>query len=131
MTDPQIAAPGCPGTSLAEPLSVAPSPGLRPAAADAAWRRQRDVFFVDEARKTSRVTMGLGVVVQLVVFGVMLDAGYPTWRIVALGGLYVCFFLSHRLIVGDKLDPSKVAGSFIMMSVAAQLFVVGSAALTG
>src|SRR5215212_1184043 len=123
MTSQRTAGATCPGTLLAEQLSVPPasSPGLRPASADAAWRRQRDLFFVDEARKTSRAMMGLGVIVQLSVFGVMLDAGYPMWRILSLAGLYAAFFLSHRFTVGGTMEHSKVAGSFITMSVAAQL----------
>jgi signal transduction histidine kinase len=131
MTSQPTAAPNCPGTSLAEPLAVAPSPGLRPTAVDAAWRRQRDLFFVDEARKTSRTMMGLGVLVQLTVFGVMFHADYPSWRIFALAGLYAAFFGSHRLIVRRTMESTRVASSFIGMSVASQLFVVGSAALTG
>jgi signal transduction histidine kinase len=95
------------------------------------WRRQRDLFFITEARKTTRATIGLGVIVQLVTFGLMLHAEYPTWRIGALGGLYLTFVLVHRFIMQCTLDSQRVASSFIMMSVAAMLFVVGSAALTG
>src|SRR5215212_32735 len=109
MTSQRTAGSACPGTLLAEQLSVPPvaSPGLRPASADAAWRRQRDLFFVDEARKTTRATMGLGVIVHFAVFGVLFHAGYPTWRILALAGLYAGFFLSHRLIVHGTVESSK------------------------
>src|SRR5262245_41816760 len=111
MTPQPVAATECPGTSLAEPSPVAPSPGLRAPSADAAWRRQRDLLFVDEARKTTRATMGFGVLVQLAVFGVMLHAGYPGWRIGALAGLYAAFFLSHRLIVHRTMESTRVASS--------------------
>jgi signal transduction histidine kinase len=96
-----------------------------------AWLRQRDIFFVREARKTSRKAMGLGVFVQLATFGILLHADYPTWRVGALAGLYFVFFCSHALIMRCTMDATKVAGAFIQMSVAAQLFIVGSAALTG
>jgi signal transduction histidine kinase len=89
------------------------------------------MFFVAEARKTSRTMIGLGFAVQLLMFGLMLHAGYPTWRIGALAGLYVAFALGQRLIAGCKLEPHRVSSSFIMMNILAQLFVVGSAALTG
>jgi signal transduction histidine kinase len=120
----------CPGTSLADVTAVPPANGPR-TPAEAVWRRQRDLFFIAEARKTTRATIGLGVIVQLVTFGLMLHAEYPTWRIGALGALYLTFVLVHRFIMKCTLDSQRVVSSFIMMSVAAMLFVVGSAALTG
>jgi signal transduction histidine kinase len=117
--------------SLAEPKGVAPSSAFRAGSADAAWRRQRDVFFVSEARRTTRATLGLGVLVQLLTFGLLWHADYPTWRVAALAGLYALFVASHATIMQCTLDPSRVASSFILMSIAAQLFLVGSAALTG
>jgi signal transduction histidine kinase len=45
--------------------------------------------------------------------------------------LYICFAFGHKLIMRCTIDPQKVAGAFIQMSIAAQLFIVGSAALTG
>jgi signal transduction histidine kinase len=116
------------GTSLAEASAVSSIPA---AARDAAWRRQRDIFFVSEARKTSRVMMGLGVFVQMFTIGVIYHAGYPAWRIGALVGIYLVFALGHKLIMKCTMDPAKVAGAFIQMSISAQLFVVGSAAMTG
>jgi signal transduction histidine kinase len=89
------------------------------------------MFFVVEARKTSRTMIGLGVLVQLATFGLMLHAEYPAWRIGALAGLYTAFVAGQRFIMGCKLDAQRVSSSFIMMSVAALMFVVGSAALTG
>ncbi len=120
----------CAGTVLAEQAHV-PSPGDRSSAAEAAWLRQRDLFFVKEAGNTSRTTMGLGVFVQLSIFGILLHADYPSWRVAALAALYIAFFVSHASIMRCTLVPTKVAGAFIQMSVAAQLFIVGSAALTG
>ncbi len=120
------------GTSLADPLRVSSSTsGHRGSALDAAWRRQRDLFFVNEARTTSRKTMGFGMIVQLATFAILLHAGYPSWRIAVLAGLYVAFFGSHGIIMRGITDPQKVAHAFIQMSIAAQLFIVGSAALTG
>lgn len=110
---------------------VPPVSGLRSPPAEAAWRRQRDLFFVDEARQTSRTMLGLGVLVQLATFGIMLHAEYPAWRIGTLAGLYAAFALVHRFVMKCTLDTHRVPSSFIMMSVTAQIFVVGSAALTG
>jgi len=95
------------------------------------WRRQRDMFFVSEARRTSRTMLGLGLLVQLASFGLLLHAEYPLWRIGALAGLYTAFAIGQRFIAGCTLDAGRVSSNFIMMNIAAQLFVVGSAALTG
>ncbi len=121
------APPACPGTLLADVSPVAP----RSSPAEAVWRRQRDLFFVAEARNTSRTMIGLGVIVQLVTFGILLHAEYPAWRIGALAGLYAAFVVGHRFIMKCTLDTQRVPSSFIMMSIMAQVFVVGSAALTG
>jgi signal transduction histidine kinase len=104
---------------------------MRSNAVDAAWRRQRDIFFVTEARKTSRLMIGLGIFVNVSTLAVLYQAGYPSWRIGALGALYIVFALAHKTIMRCTLDPQKVASAFIQMSISAQLFVVGSAALTG
>ena len=121
----------CAGTQLADGNGVAPNPGVRAAAVDAAWRRQRDIFFVSEAHKTSRVMIGFGVFVNVATLCILYSAEYPLWRILALGGLYATFGLAHRMIMRCTMDPQKVAGAFIQMSITAQMFVVGSAALTG
>jgi signal transduction histidine kinase len=121
----------CPGTLLADEIHVPPPTGFRAPSAETAWRRQRDLFFVAEARKTSRAMIGLGVIVQLATFGLLLHAEYPAWRIGALAGVYVAFVLGQRFIMECTIDSQRVEGSFITMNVAAQLFVVGSAALTG
>src|SRR5258706_16317732 len=95
------------GTSLADAECVPPPAGFRASTADAVWRVQRDRFFLTEARKTSGATVGFGVIVQLMIFGILADAGYPTWRIGALAALYACFFFAHRMILGRTLDPTR------------------------
>lgn len=84
-----------------------------------------------EARKTTLFTFGLGIFVQLATFGILIHAEYPMWRILVLAGLYVAFVGSHGLIMRSTMDSSRVATAFIGMSVTAQLYVVGSAAITG
>jgi signal transduction histidine kinase len=121
----------CPGTSLADISPVPPASNPR-TPAEAVWRRQRDLFFIAEARQTTRATIGLGVIVQLATIGIMFHAEYPTWRLGALGGLYLAFVLVHRFIMmKGRLDSQRVASSFIMVACAAMLLVIGSSALTG
>ncbi len=120
----------CAGTSLADAL-VVPPPAFRAPSADTVWRTQRDRYFLSEARTTTRITLGLGVLVQLLVLGLLWSAGYPTWRIIAVGGLYAAFMLAHKIVLSVTSDPHRTASSFIYMNISAQLFVVGTAALTG
>lgn len=114
------------GTSLAAQAPVAED--QRP---ESAWLMQRDRFFLSEARRFTLLTIGLGVVVQATILFIMWMADYPSWRICALGGIYLAFVATHRLILSSTTDPSQTASAFIMMNVAAQLFIVGSATLTG
>lgn len=116
------------GTTLAEPLPMA---SFRSQFSADAWRSQRDRFFVKEARKTTRFTIGLGVIVQVATLGIFWHADYPSWRIAALVGLYSAFVVAHKVIIGCTNDPQKVASAFIQMNVAAELFIVGSAGLSG
>jgi signal transduction histidine kinase len=132
MASQETAPLSCSGTLLAIETGVSsPPPGFRAQTADAAWRRQRDVFFISEARKTTRTVLLLGVFVQCATFGLMLHAGYPGWRIASLGGLYLVFMITHRAIMRIAPESDRVGSAFIMMNIAAQLLVVGSAALTG
>ncbi|HEU0029532.1 MAG TPA: HAMP domain-containing sensor histidine kinase [Kofleriaceae bacterium] len=110
---------------------MAPPPGFRPPPADSVWRTQRDRFFLSEAKRTTRLTIGAGVGVQLLVLGLLWHAGYPEWRIAMLGALYVAFALAHKIVMRATTAPHRTANAFIMMNISAQLFLVGSATLTG
>lgn len=116
------------GTSLADVGLVAAADP--PPIPDSLWRGQRNQFFHESARKTSRIVIGLGCFMQLVTISIFYVAGTEVWRIAALGGLYVAFAIAHKLVM-PKRDPSSVETGFIRMNVVAQLFVVGSASLTG
>jgi signal transduction histidine kinase len=116
-----------PGTQLADADPVAVP--LR--SADAVWRFQRDRFFLNEARTTSRVMLAAGMLVQFFTLGVLYEAGYPTWRIGAVLGLYVAFVIGHRAMMNMTREAQTVEHAFIGVSLLAQLFVVSSAAFTG
>ena len=100
-------------------------------APDAVWRTQRDQFFVAEARATTRTTVLAGLVWWAALVGILVDAHYPTWRIIALISIYASFIIGHHLIIRRTRESQRVEHAFIGMNVIAQLFVVGSAALTG
>ncbi len=117
-----------PGTSLATAAAVTneEAPGR-----DAVWRTQRDRFFLSEARRSALMTVGLGVVVHAIILAALWHADYPSWRICTLAAMYVAFAGGHRLILLKTKQPSHTASAFILMNITAQLFIVGSASLTG
>ncbi len=119
------------GTSMATPRPVPPDLVSRSAACDAVWRDHRNQFFLEEARKTTRLTIGLGMFVQLTVIALFVHAGYPSWRIGMIAALYLMFALAHKLIIRPVRESGRVETAFIYMGIVAQLFVVGSAALAG
>ncbi len=118
------------GTSLARAERV-PADLVKSTSPDAVWRDHRNQFFVEEAGKTTRLVIGLGCFVQVAMLGLFLHAGYPPWRIGALAGFYALFAVVHRWMTRTSKDPEQVEAAFIRMSVFAQVFLVGSAAVTG
>lgn len=119
------------GTSLADAPCVS-DPSLHEASPETVWRGHRNQYFFEEARATSRVMVTLGLLVQGAVLALLLHGGYPAWRVGAVAGVYVVFLGVHRLLLRPGAgDACRVESSFICMSVAAQVFVVASAALTG
>lgn len=119
------------GTTLAPTPHVPPDLVSRSAACDAVWRDHRNQFFLEEAQKTTRLTIGLGVFVQVLVIGTMLHAGYETWRVISMAGLYCLFAIAHRVIIQPVRAAGRVEAAFIRMSIIATVFVVSSASLSG
>ncbi len=118
------------GTSLADAVLVPEAAPATPIP-DSLWRGQRNQFFYESANKTSRVMIGLGIFMQIATLAILYAAGMDTWRIAALAGLYFGFAISHKLVLRPMRDPSTVETGFIRMNVSAQLFVVGSASISG
>lgn len=118
------------GTTLAHDPGVSAS-----ASSDVprtAWRGRRNFFFLEEAAALSRWAMAVGALVHAATLAILLVADYPVWRVAAIGGIYVVFasvqrFTSNRA----RADEKCLEGSFIGMSLCAQLFVTTCATLTG
>ncbi len=118
------------GTPLADLAAVA-APAFPASNPETVWRGHRNQFFIEEARTTSRTMMGLGCIVQAGAFALFFLGGYPTWRVASLIALWIVFFAVQRVLLLPIQDPARAEGAFIRMNIAAQLFVVGSAALSG
>ncbi|HEY5947612.1 MAG TPA: HAMP domain-containing sensor histidine kinase [Kofleriaceae bacterium] len=114
------------GTTLALDAAVPESP--RPADV---WRGRRNYYFIEETRTITRWAMLLGGVVHAGTLAILADAGYPTWRIVAVGCVFVTFASLQRFFIARARREECVEAMFTAINVVAQLFVVGSATLTG
>lgn len=112
------------GTTLADTSGVSEH---RPAD----WRGRRNRYFVEEAAKMTRFAMGAGLFVHAAMLAILLAGGVATWRVGAVFGLFVLFGALQRVFRERTKDPRCVEAALIVINIAAQLFVIGSAALTG
>jgi signal transduction histidine kinase len=113
------------GTSLATSAAV---PENRPSAD---WRGRRNRYFVEEATKMTKFAMGVGLIVHAAMLAILGAGGLPLWRVGAVAGLFCAFGALQRSFRDRTTDPRCVEGALIVINIAAQLFVIGSATLTG
>lgn len=115
----------CSGTSLA------PAPAVGdPRPADL-WRGQRNRFLIEDARSTGQRMHLLGGAVQLVIYLVFLDAGYPVWRVAAAGAVFVTFALIQTAWIRSAHDGLTFDRVFIGVNLSAQTMVTVIVGLTG
>lgn len=114
-----------PGTMLAT------DPGVLDSTHADLWRGRRNLYFLEGSQALTRRAMIGGAVVHAAVLAILVGAGYPPWRIVVVGALYVAFVAMQRVFTVKARATKCIEGAFIAINVGAQLFVVGSAALSG
>jgi signal transduction histidine kinase len=116
------------GTSLAPDPCVA---GAAPTRA-AEWRGRRSIYFLEEVRAMPRWAATVGGLAHLKIIGILLWVGYPTWRALTIGALWMGFVvLQHTFVRRAKLRPACLESTFVAVNLTAQIYVVGCAALTG
>lgn len=115
----------CSGTSLAV---AAPVGDPRPADV---WRGQRNRFLIEDARTTGKWIHLLGGGVQLVVFMIFLDAGYPAWRVITAGCVFVMFSFIQKAWIRSSHDASSFDRVFIGINLSGQTMVTVTVALLG
>src|SRR5262245_43609368 len=106
-----------PGTSLARSAVVGD-----PRPADV-WRGQRNRFLIEDARSTGKRMHLFGGMIQLVIYLVFFDAGYPLWRLGTAVGVFVGFALVQRRVLRNALDTQSFDRVFIAMNLSAQTMV--------
>ena len=112
------------GTTLAREPSVPERPSE-------AWRGRRNRYFVEEAAKMTRFAMIVGLFVHAGMLAILAAGGVATWRVAAVGALFLAFGALQRMFRDRVQDPRCVESALIVTNIAAQLFVIGSATLTG
>jgi signal transduction histidine kinase len=112
------------GTSLATSAAVAEN---RPAD----WRGRRNRYFVEEATRMTRFAMAGGMIVHATMLWILAAGGLPLWRVAVLAALFCLFGALQRMFRDRTKDPRCVESALIVINIAAQLFVIGSATLTG
>ena len=75
--------------------------------------------------------MLLGALVHAAVIAILAHADYPMWRVAAVGGIYIAFATLQRIFISRAREEECLEVSFTAINVAAQLFVIGCATLTG
>jgi signal transduction histidine kinase len=117
--------PDYPGTSLAPTIPVGD-----PRPADV-WRGQRNRFLIEDARATGQRMHLLGGLVQLGIFLVFLDAGYPAWRVGAAAAVFIGFALAQTAWLRSSHDAHTFDRVFIGINLSAQTMVTVIVGLTG
>ena len=115
----------CSGTSLAPAARVGD-----PRPADV-WRGQRNRFLIEDARDTGQWMHAFGGVVQLVLFLIFLNAGYPAWRVIAAAGVFVTFALIQKAWIRSSHDAQSFDRVLIGVNLSAQTMVTVIVGLTG
>ena len=96
------------------------------------WRGRRNRYFVEEASKLTKFALVFGAFVHLAVLAVLYEGGTDPWRVAVCAGLYGSFVCLQRIMTKRlAAQPECVETSLVVTSMAAQVFVVGSASITG
>jgi two-component system, NtrC family, sensor histidine kinase HydH len=95
------------------------------------WRGQRNRYFLISAKRSHTLLMIGGGVFQAAVIVALACGGLATWRLIALGGAFLTFALTQRVILWKTPDPDRVDAAFFRVSLVGQMFLVACLTLTG
>src|SRR5262245_9648922 len=101
------------GTTLANEPAVAE---IRPADV---WRRQRDKMLVEESGPVRVSIVLMGGLVQLALVAILVRAGFPTWRVLGLIGVYVVFALVQTRLHRRLRHVKQLEHAFIRLNLTA------------
>jgi signal transduction histidine kinase len=113
------------GTSLAAHSAVGD-----PRPADV-WRGQRNRFLLEDARHTRQRMHAFGALVQIAIFLIFSDAGYPSWRVIAAAAVFVGFSVMQTVWIRSSRDSQSFDKVFIAINLSAQTWVTVVVGLTG
>ena len=120
-----------PATCATSGTTLAPEPGVSASRPTDVWRHKRDQLLVEDARHTSRWMMLFGALIHLAVVGVLFEADYPLWRVIACGAAFVIFTATQKGLIRYARACQRIDAAIIGINVSAQIYIVGCATLTG
>jgi signal transduction histidine kinase len=113
-------------------MDLAPERNVpEPARTMDAWRGRRNSFFLEDVQSMPSWIIMVGGAVHASMLALMTDVGMPVWRIAGIAALWVVFMVLQRVVVRKAAADGCIEPAFVAVSVGAQLFIVGSAAISG
>jgi signal transduction histidine kinase len=91
----------------------------------------RNAYMLANARQTMRKGFIVGCTLTASMLAILLHAGFPVWRVIAIAIAYATFMIVQRVIVLRTPGPEAVEERFTRMNILAQLFMTTQATLTG
>jgi signal transduction histidine kinase len=91
----------------------------------------RNAYMLANAKSTMNKGFIVGAGLTLAMLGLLLHAGFPVWRVAAMGACYVVFMTVQRMTVLRTPSPEAVEDRFVRMNVMAQIFMSTQVTLTG
>jgi signal transduction histidine kinase len=96
------------------------------------WRGQRNRFLMEDGHnKRSHWIRPAGMLVNACTLAILCDAGYSTWRILALGATFVAFSIGHALWFSRVREETSFDRILIGVNLTSQTMVTISCGLTG
>jgi signal transduction histidine kinase len=91
----------------------------------------RNAYMLANARQTMNRGFVVGAGLSMICGAILLDDGFPAWRIAAIIGAFFVFMGAQRWIILRTAAPEEVESRFIRINVLAQLFASTQVTLTG
>ncbi len=93
--------------------------------------RGRNAYMLANARQTMNKGFVVGTLLSCITAAILLDAGFPIWRVVAITVEYLVFMIAQRMIILRTPSPEGVDDAVTRISVLSQLYQTTSVSLTG
>lgn len=91
----------------------------------------RNAYMLANARSTMNKGFVVGAGLSMLCGAVLIDGGFPAWRVAAILIAFIVFMGAQRLLILRTAGPEAVESTFVRINVLAQLFATTQIVLTG